>query len=353
MKKKYYIILAFIVFFSSVLFGFYGKNIGNPYELDYNRVVINLPITYTKFLEDKTLGLGEKYLAEDLKAELEKNGFEVRLFTWEDTYSNRNFKEGFELFMRAWPELYLPEYHQFVDKDRISVLFETIPYKLEEVRNADLIFTGSLKKDKEYKKMGLNSYFFPQFTRLDKFYNAPKEELKTKLLFVGNVWSLEMRRKTVDYAVRNNLKIDIYGKGWEQFLDGEDLELIKGEQILNDDLKYYYSSADIVLNDTRDDMIEAGFISNRIFDATACGAFVISDYIKEIEEVYGDSIVMYKSEEEFVELINYYLEHPEEREIKAKKAQEITIRRFGADKAVGVMAKIMREYVKMHGVENE
>ncbi len=353
LKKTFYIIALVVLFFGALSVGYFKEDIGNPYQLNYNKIAINLPIAYTKFLSDKTFALGEKYLADDLKVELEKNGFEVRLFTWEDSYSNRNFKQGFELYMRNWPELSLPSYHDFIDKDRISVLFETIPYKLDEVKNADIIFTGSLKRDKKYKKMGLNSYFMPQFTRLDKFYYAPKEELKTKLLFVGNDWSSGVIRKTVLYAIKNKIKIDIYGKGWRKILQGEDLELVKGEQIVNDNLKYYYSSADIVLNDTREDMIEAGYISNRIFDATACGAFVISDYIKEIEEIYGDAIVMYKNEDEFVKLIEYYLEHPEERLEKAKRAQKITIERFGADKAVSQMAKIMREYVEKNGVYNE
>lgn len=341
-----YKIVGVIVFLLGIMGGYLYENIDNPYGLDYNKIAINLPVTHTKLLEDKTLGLGEKYLAEDLMWELKKQGFDVKLFAWEDTYSNRNFKEGFEFFMRAWPELRLKNYHDFVDRDRIAVLYETIPYSLDEVRNADLIFTGSLKKDREYKNLGLNSHFFPQFTRLDKFYNAYDEKYKTKLLFVGNVWSKEMRRKTVDYAVRNNIDIDIYGKGWRDMLDAQKHYLIKGEQIVNDKLKYYYSSADIVFNDTREDMIEAGFISNRIFDVTACGGFIISDYIKEIEEIYGDSIVMYKTEEEFVKLVDYYLAHPEEREAKAKKAQEITIKNFGAENSIKKMAKVMRNFAK-------
>ena len=353
LKKAFYIIVLGILFLVALGFGYFRENIGNPYLLDYKRIAINLPIAYTKYLDDKTFALGEKYLADDLKVELERNGFEVRLFTWEDSYSNRNFKQGFELYMRNWPELELVNYHDFIDNDRISVLFETVPYKISEVKNADIIFTGSLKRDKEYKKMGLNSYFMPQFTRLDKFYNAPKDELKTKILFVGNDWSSGVMRKSIEYAIRNKIDIDVYGKGWNGILKGDDVKLVKGDQILNEDLKYYYSSADIVLNDTRADMIEAGYISNRIFDATACGAFVISDYIKEIEEIYGDSIVMYKSEEEFVKLINYYLEHEDERKEKAKRAQKITIERFGADKLVGKMAKIMREYVEKNGVYND
>jgi hypothetical protein len=348
-----YKFVVVVVFLLGVIGGYFVKNIGNPYQLDYNKIVIDLPITHTHLLENKKYALGEKYLAEDLLKEFNKQGFEVKIYTWEDTYSNKNFGQGFDFIMRGWPELRLPKYHDFVDIDRISVLYETVPYSFEEAKNADIIFTGSLKKDKEYKEKGLNSYFVPQFTRLDKFYPAYKDEYKTKLLFIGNRWNQVLRRKTVDYAVRNNIDIDIYGGGWKDELGEEKQYLIKGEQVLNDELKYYYSSADIVFNDTREDMIEAGFISNRIFDVTASGGFIISDYIKEIEEIYGDSIPMYKTEEEFVELVEYYLAHPEERKIKAQKAHEITVKNYGATEIVKKMTSIMREYAKKYEGKND
>ena len=344
---KMYKFIVLFLFVASFGWGYLKDDVKDPYALDYNKVVINLPVTHTKYLDDKVLALGEKYLAEDLLVELQKQGFEVKNYAWEDTYSNRNFGEGFELMMRGWPELQLPGYHNFVDKDRILVLYETIPYKLDEVTNVDIVFTGSLKRDKEYKKMGLNSYFIPQFTRLEKFYPAYDEKYKSRLLFVGNNWSMEgVVRKTIQYSMNNNFELSIYGDGWDEILDEERKDWIKAIQVPNDELKYYYSSADIVFNDTREDMIEAGYISNRIFDATAAGAFVISDYIKEVEEIYGDSIVMYKNEQEFVELVNYYLEHPEERKQKAERAHKITVENFGAEKTIKKMADVMREYVK-------
>lgn len=341
-----YRIFVLVIFLCAVGAGFFSAKKEDPYKLDYNKIAINVPVTHTRMFENKlNIGLGEVYLADDLGEELKKYGFDVRLYAWEDTYSNRNFGEGIEFYMRGWPEMRQSTYHDMVDSDRIAVLFETIPYKLNEVKNADLIFTGSLKKDKEYKKMGLNSHFSPQFTRKDEFYYSPKEELRTKLLFIGNVWSDGLSRKTVDYAIDNDFEIDIYGKGWDDILPENKKYLIKGIQIKNNELKHYYSSADIVFNDTRDDMIESGFISNRIFDVTASKGFIISDYISEIEEIYGDSIPMYRNEDEFVELVKYYLKHPEERHKKAQKAHEITMERFTADKIIANMAKVMRDFV--------
>ncbi len=322
----------------------------NPYALDYKRMTINLLVTHTKFIHHPLYPLGEKYLAEDMAVALGKLGTDARLYAIEDLYSNRNFKEGYALYLRAYPELQLSRYHNYIDKDKIAVLYETIPYKPEEVRNADVVFTGSLKKSREYREAGINAHFLPQFTRLDKFYYDPKPELKTELLFIGNRYPDSPNRKSVEYALAYGYKPAIYGAGWENVLVGENAALYKANQIKGDNLKYFYSSADIVLNDTRDDMIEAGFISNRIFDVTASGGFIISDYIPEIEEIYGDAIPMYKNKEEFKALIDYYLAHPEERREKAFKAQKITRERFGAESVMAEMMRILEQYRQEKGI---
>lgn len=322
----------------------------NPYALDYTRMTINLLVTHSQFLKEPVYPLGEKYLAEDMAAALAKIGVEARVYAIEDVYSNRNFREGFALYLRAYPELQLDNYHKHIDKDKIAVLYETIPYQIAEVKNADVVFTGSLKKSKEYRKMGINAHFLPQFTLLDKFYYAPRSELKNKLLFVGNRYPDTPNRKSVEYALEYGFKPAIYGAGWENVLTGENSALYKSKQIKGDNLKYFYSSADIVLNDTREDMIEAGFISNRVFDVTACGAFLISDYIPEIEEIYGDSVPMYKTKEEFKALIDYYSAHPEERREKALKAQKITRERFGAEAVMSEMMRVLEQYRQERGL---
>lgn len=348
--KKFFLIVLFLFSFGA---GYFWRYEPAPFALSYKKAAINLPIIYTEHLADNTYALGEKYLAEDLAHELNKNGIEARLFTFEDTFSNPDFREGYEIYMRSGPEMKTKKYHGFFDNDRIAVLIETIPYKLSEIYNADIVLTGSKKKDAQYRKLGINSYYFPQFTRLDKFYPAEREEYRRKLLFVGNERAQGEIRRTVKYALKYGFELDIFGAKWEEVLSDEEMRLVKGVQIVNDELKYYYSSADIVFNDTRDDMIEAGFIANRIFDATAAGAFVISDYVPEIYEIYGDTIPMYKTGEEFEALVNYYLAHPKERKEKAMAAMKITREQFGAEKAVKRMVEIMENYRKEKGLSDE
>lgn len=40
-------------------------------------------------------------------------------------------------------------------------------------------------------------------------------------------------------------------------------------------------------------MAEGGFLSNRLFDAAACGAMIVSDRVKGLEAVFGEAIACY------------------------------------------------------------
>ncbi len=95
------------------------------------------------------------------------------------------------------------------------------------------------------------------------------------------------------------------------------------EYMDNDKVGQAYHDAKILLNDHWDDMREYGIISNRIFDALAVGAFVISDDIPEITTLFEGNVVTYQTKEDLKEKIDYYLEHTEERDRMAKRGQEI------------------------------
>jgi O-antigen biosynthesis protein len=63
-----------------------------------------------------------------------------------------------------------------------------------------------------------------------------------------------------------------------------------------------YRSAGVVLNDHWPDMAHNGFLSNRLFDAVAAGARVVSDDAVGIKEVFGESVAVYQTPSELAEL---------------------------------------------------
>lgn len=61
----------------------------------------------------------------------------------------------------------------------------------------------------------------------------------------------------------------------------------------------------------------------RIFEVMAAGGFLISNYQKELEELFvpGKEIVLFHNEEELLQLVDYYLQHEDEREEIARNGQ--------------------------------
>jgi len=100
--------------------------------------------------------------------------------------------------------------------------------------------------------------------------------------------SRDVHRRMVADAAAAGIRPAIYGSGWERFTDPA---LIVADRVDNADLPAVYASAGVLLNDHWDTMREWGFVSNRIFDALACGTPVISDPVAGLGELFGDAVV--------------------------------------------------------------
>ena len=148
----------------------------------------------------------------------------------------------------------------------------------------------------------------------------PSEEHRADLLFVGN--SRQQFRPVVRWAVDADLPLQVYGSGWEDQIDES---YIRGTYFPNEQLNHLYSSAAIVLNDHWPDMREHGFVANRIFDALAAGAFVISDDASGISDIFGSTVPTFGRRDEFLDLISHYLAHPEEQRELAEAGRRVVL----------------------------
>lgn len=117
------------------------------------------------------------------------------------------------------------------------------------------------------------------------------------VLFVGG--SRKVYRAIVRDAVEAGLPLSVYGQGWKPFIDRR---FVKGEYFPNEELGAGYRSAGVVLNDHWDEMRDEGFISNRLFDAVAAGARVVTDDVAGLDHVFGDSVQVYRSPSDLVRL---------------------------------------------------
>jgi hypothetical protein len=117
------------------------------------------------------------------------------------------------------------------------------------------------------------------------------------MLFVGN--SRGEHRPVVAAALASGLPFTMYGADWDGLVPPG---TVQGNRIDNAALGAHYAAADVVLGDHLDPMRRHGFISNRIFDAVACGARVLTDRIADVEQLFPGSVRCFDTAADLAEL---------------------------------------------------
>lgn len=142
------------------------------------------------------------------------------------------------------------------------------------------------------------------------------------LLYVANH---RPDRPIIDWLLPTDHDLAVYGRRWRE--NGLDSRFLRGDHIENDDLYRYYGSAAIVLNDTWADMRGAGFIPNRIYDALACGAFVLSDAIDGLDAEFDGAVVAYHDRDDLRAAVDRYLADSAARRELADRGRRLVIGR--------------------------
>lgn len=275
---------------------------------------------------------GDYYMALGLKKEVERKGCDVILQVLPEWDGDGDARCDTVLVLRGLSR-YHPKPQHFNIMWNISHPDEV---SIEEYNQYQYVFIASEFWASEIaRKADVPVEVMLQCTDPELFYPDPDDKYKHDLLFVGN--SRGVYRKIIKDLLPTDEDLAVYGAEWQGLIDKK---YIKGEHIPNNELRKAYSSCKILLNDHWDDMREKGFISNRLFDAFACGAFVISDKVKGAEDVFGDAVLTYEHPGEFSNLINKYLNSKEEK-MKTAEIRRALIKQHSYKKRAEDILKII------------
>ena len=143
------------------------------------------------------------------------------------------------------------------------------------------------------------------------------------VLFVG---SGDLRRILLLEKIKEH--VAIFGNRWQRnfALISPDLQSrISDTPVWGQELHALFARAKIILNITRSDFFGAGTgINLRVFEATAAGAFLLTDYCDELDELFvvGEEIETFRSAAELAEKVDYYLQHEDQRRAIAQRGQQ-------------------------------
>ena len=304
---------------------FYGKRVSYLFNRKPSQLIDLIKTCYYQFEQKLAILIpvrkrkdaewwGDYHFAKALKRCFEKRCFdvEIRFFSeWDLPFDGK-----YILVLRGL-EKYIPKMIHFNIMWNISHP-DSIDFEEYDLYDVNFISSNIWA---EHLKNLVKMPVFPllQCTDTEVFTGEKDNSIeKTEILFVGN--TRHVFRDVIKNILPTDYKLAVFGRGWGSFIDSK---YIKGTVILNRKLNYYYSNCDILLNDHWADMKEKGFISNRIFDGLAAGAFVISDEVKGMDEEIMECVVMYKDRADLREKIAYYMNQPLLRNNIASKGQEI------------------------------
>jgi len=161
---------------------------------------------------------------------------------------------------------------------------------LDTFKQADHLYVASSLYSSKLDDMGIPSEVLLQCTDPSRFSTDLAEDtLKSDLLFVGNR-SVDESRPIVQKAVNAGYNVTVWGNLWDASADGVNF---RGMHIANENLGKHYASANIVLNDHRNAMLENNFMSNRVYDSLACGRPVLTEDMVGIPGEFRDCAVTY------------------------------------------------------------
>ena len=240
-------------------------------------------------------GWGDLYFANEIAASLTKLGHTARVDFRNDVIHPDSANDDVVLALRG-VERIRPQAGAI---NLLWIISHPSRISKHEVKSFDSVFAASDSwAKKASKRFGLEVNALLQATNPDKFNPTVAEpDTGVEILFLGNTRN-EFRQIVRD-CIEAGILPSIYGKDWDQFVSKE---LIKGSFVPNEEIAGMYRSAGVVLNDHWPDMAKHGFLSNRLFDAAATGARVLSDEAIGINEVFGESVAVYRTPSELAEL---------------------------------------------------
>lgn len=159
----------------------------------------------------------------------------------------------------------------------------------DECRTPAVIFAAGERAAKEF-----GGTLLRQATDPRRFRPTPVDPgIASDLLFVGS--GRGRTRASVRYALAAGHPVDVVGPGWRRVAG----TTVIAKHVENSDLHRFYSSTRVLLNDHWPDMRRYGIISNRVFDAVACGAVVVSDDVDGLDEIFDSTVLTFDDERTF------------------------------------------------------
>jgi radical SAM superfamily enzyme YgiQ (UPF0313 family)/ubiquinone/menaquinone biosynthesis C-methylase UbiE len=214
----------------------------------------------------------------------------------------------------------------------------------------DIIFSSFPHFVERFRAAGVTSYYQPLAFEPRVLEALTKFSFKSRPVecsFVGGISPQHGKGYQLLETLAGALPIDFWGYGAETLAPDSAIRERHHGEAWGRDMFYLLGASKITIN-RHIDVAENNANNMRLFEATGCGALLITDYKDNLGELFeiGKEVVAYHTPEECIELVRYYLAHPEEAEKIARAGQARTLRDHVYLKRMEQTAKILSRHLR-------
>lgn len=223
------------------------------------------------------------------------------------------------------------------------------PLPKQEYLNAfDLIFTSFPHYVKKFKSQGINSEYLR--IAFDPIVNDEIGKIKrsTECTFIGGISPAHSERLQFLEHLAKEVDINFYGYGAESLLATSKIVNRHFGEVWGLDMYRALTRSAITLN-IHIDVAENYANNMRLYEATGCGALVLTDMKDNLHELFkiDEEIVTYRTTEEAIEKIRYFSNNPLDATKIALAGQKRTITEHTYHNRMIELCDVLEKYLKM------
>jgi hypothetical protein len=215
-----------------------------------------------------------------------------------------------------------------------------------EADRYDVIFTPTPQYVDKFAEAGVYCEYLPM-AFAPRLYD-PKDRAKWNgVSFIGGITANHQRRynlikKVGEVLAPTGRLLHCYGYGFDELKDAPGIAY-QGEA-WGRDAYGILGFTEITIN-AHIDFVHPYVGNMRMFEATGCGALLITDWGENIEKLFvpGKEVIAYKSITGAAAAVLYYLDHREEARIIAENGRQRTLRDHTYEKRTAEVARILEK----------
>lgn len=216
-----------------------------------------------------------------------------------------------------------------------------------DLRGLDIIFSSFPHYVTRFREMGITAYYQPLAFDPRVLTKTGRSSRKHPVTFVGGISAAHDKGKETLEKIAALVPVDFWGYGADTLPADSPIRLRHHGETWGIDMFTVLTESRITLN-RHIDVAENHANNMRLFEATGCGALLVTDYKDNLGELFeiGKEVVAYRSPEECAALIKYYQIHPEEADAIACAGQARTLRDHSYARRMEQTAEILERHLR-------